>query len=90
MFLGPDKVRTMIKYDKFFELMRSKRVTTTQIRKYKIVSEATLQKMRHGGTGLSYDSLNRICAFLQCQPCDIMEYIEDEETNSWLYSLQKR
>ncbi len=74
----------MIVYDKFFALMKEKNIKTTDIRRYKIVSEATLQKMRHGNTGLSVDSLNRLCAFFNCQPSDLMEYVEDEQTNAWL------
>lgn len=80
----------MIKYDKFFALLKTKSVKAIDLRKHKIVSEATLQKMRHNETGLSYDSLNRICAFLQCQPADIMEYVEDEATSLWLAQLQEK
>ena len=86
---APKQPKHMIKYDKFFALMKAKNVKTTEIRKHKIVSEATLQKMRHGETGLSYDSLNRICAFLECQPADIMEYVEDEATNEWLAKIRE-
>lgn len=74
----------MIIYDKFFALMKDKNIKTTEIRRCGIVSEATLQKMRHGNTGLSADSLNRICAYFECQPSDIMEYVEDEKTAAWL------
>ena len=73
---------TMIKYDKFFALMKERNIKTTEIRRLKIVSEATLQKMRHGNTGLSYESLNRLCAFFNCQPSDLMEYVPDEQEDS--------
>ena len=80
----------MIKYDKFFALLKEKNIKTTEIRRLKIVSEATLQKMRHNETGLSYDSLNRLCAFLECQPADIMEYCEDEKTAAWLDAVRQQ
>ena len=53
----------MIVYNKFFELIKKRGITTTDIRKTGLVSEATLQKMRKGNAGLAYDSLNRLCAF---------------------------
>ena len=87
--MKPPTNLTMIVYDRFFALIKAKRVTTTMLRKHKVVSEATLQKMRHGGTGLSYDSLNRICAYLECQPADIMEFIDDEEVGAWLAKIRE-
>ena len=35
-----------IKFDKLFDLMREKGLTTYKIRKNKIISEGTLQKLR--------------------------------------------
>ena len=79
----------MINYDKFFTFIRINNIKLKDLRKHKIVSEATLQKMRHNCTGLSYDSLNRLCAFLNCQPGDIMEYVEDDTTNQWLATIRE-
>lgn len=73
----------MIVYDKFFDLLKKKGITTTDIRKTGLVSEATLQKMRRGNAGLAYDSLNRLCAFFACQPSDLFEYVPDQDVEAW-------
>lgn len=67
-----------IKYDKLFELMKEKELTTYRIRKDKIISEGTLQKLR-GGKAVSTESIVSLCKALNCQPGDIMEYVEDME-----------
>ena len=66
-----------MKYEKLFALMKERGLTTYRIRKEKIVSETTLQKLRKG-KAVSTDSIAALCAALGCQPGDIMEY-EDEK-----------
>lgn len=67
-----------IKFDRLFDLMREKGLTTYKIRKNKIISEGTLQKLRENGT-VSTESIVALCAALDCQPGDIMEYVPDEQ-----------
>ena len=67
-----------IKFDRLFDLMREKGLTTYKIRKNKIISEGTLQKLRENGT-VSTESISALCAALDCQPGDIMEYVPDEQ-----------
>jgi len=69
-----------IKFDKLFDLMREKGLTTYKIRKNKIISEGTLQKLRENGT-VSTESIATLCAALDCQPGDIMEYVPADEQN---------
>ena len=69
-----------IKFDKLFDLMREKGLTTYKIRKNKIISEGTLQKLRESGT-VSTESIAALCAALDCQPGDIMEYVPADEQN---------
>ena len=69
-----------IKFDKLFDLMREKGLTTYKIRKNKIISEGTLQKLRENGT-VSTESIDALCAALDCQPGDIMEYVPADEQN---------
>lgn len=53
--------------------------STYRIRKEKLLGEATLQCLREGKP-VSWDNISTICALLNCQPGDIMEYVpEDEE-----------
>lgn len=64
-------------YAKLFALMKEKGLSTYRIRKEKIISEGTLQKLRDSDT-VTTDSIAALCKALQCQPGDIMEYIDNE------------
>lgn len=66
-----------IKYDKLFRLLKERGVTTYQIRKEKIISESSLQKLREGKP-ISTSTIERMCDLLDCQPGDIMEYVKEE------------
>ena len=50
--------------------------TTYRIRIDKLLSESTIQKLRKG-EGVSWDNISTICRLLNCQPGDLMEYVED-------------
>lgn len=64
-----------IVYDKLLILMKEKGLTTYKIRKNKVISERTLQNIREG-KGITTDSIASLCEALECQPGDILEYIE--------------
>ena len=49
---------------------------TSKIRKDKIMGEAMLQKLR-AGQMVSWATLETICALLDCQPGDLLEYIPE-------------
>lgn len=51
---------------------------TTQLRKEKLLAESTIQQLRKGDL-VSWANISRICALLNCQPGDILEYCENEE-----------
>jgi putative transcriptional regulator len=67
-----------MKYDKLFDLMKEKGLTTYRIRKEHIITETTLQKLREG-KNVTTDSIASLCRALACQPGDIMEYWDDEK-----------
>lgn len=50
---------------------------TTKLRREKILAESTIQKIRSGEM-VSYPNIETLCRLLQCQPGDIMEYVDDE------------
>lgn len=52
--------------------------TSYKIRKEKLIGEAQLTKIRNGEIA-SKETLNTLCRLLQCQPGDILEYIDDTE-----------
>ena len=51
---------------------------TTYLRKNKILSESTIQKIRNKDTSLTLKNLDVICAMLKMQPGDVVEFIEKE------------
>lgn len=56
--------------------LKERGYSTYRIRKDKIFSESTLQAFR-SGTMVSYDTLEKLCELLGCQPGDILEYAEE-------------
>ncbi|MCM1440004.1 MAG: helix-turn-helix transcriptional regulator [Roseburia sp.] len=73
----------MIKYKiDILKELKEKGFTTTKIRKNKILSESTLQRIRDGKTSISCDSIGTICSMLQCQPGDILQNELTEEEKS--------
>jgi len=55
--------------------------STYRIRKEKLLAESTLQSLRDNKS-ISWDNIAAICALLDCQPGDIMEYVADDEANT--------
>lgn len=51
--------------------------SSTKIRNEKLMGQATLQQLRHGDL-VSWMNIETICRLLQCQPGDILEYVEEE------------
>ena len=66
------------KYDKLFKLLKIKGITTYKIRKENLISQSALTKMKTGDGNIDTRTLERLCSYLQCQPNDIMEYVNDE------------
>ena len=57
--------------------LKEKGLTTYQIRKEKLLSESTVQKLR-AGTGVSWEHIETLCRLLDCQPGDLIEYQSEE------------
>lgn len=58
--------------------LKEKGYTTYRIRKEKLLSESTVQKLRLGEY-VSMENLTTLCELLECQPGDIMEYVEEND-----------
>ena len=69
-------IKTEEKLVDILEELKTKGYTTYKLRKDKVIGEAQIQKIRTGEIA-SKETLNTICKVLQCQPGDILEYIED-------------
>lgn len=65
-------------YNKLFALLKEKGLTMYDLRKDKVVGTATLEKMRKSIGHVDTRSIESLCKYLNCQPGEIMEYIEEE------------
>ena len=67
-----------MKYEKLFALMKEKRLTTYRIRKENIISQSALTSLK-AGKSVTTDTIAALCKALDCQPGDIMEYVDESE-----------
>lgn len=51
---------------------------SSRIRSEKLMGQSTLQQLRKKEL-VSWANINRICTMLNCQPGDILEYVQDEK-----------
>ena len=58
------------------ESLKEKGLSTYKIRKEKLLSESTLQKLRNKQP-ISWENIESICKILQCQPSDLLFYKKD-------------
>jgi len=57
--------------------LKQKGYNTTKLRRERLLSESTIQKLREG-QGVAWSNLETICGLLRCQPGDIIEYKTEE------------
>lgn len=68
-----------VSYKKLFSLMESKGLKKYDLRKNGIHA-AIVDKLIKGGT-IDTTTISRLCALLNCQPGDIMEYVSDKNVD---------
>ena len=68
----------MLKY-KFDIIQRlgEKGYNPRKIRKDRILAESTMTKLRRK-QAISWENIDTICGLLQCQPGDLLEWIDDD------------
>ena len=66
-----------IKYDNLLHLLKDKGYTTYRIRKERLIGQGTLTALKNGTGGLDSKTIARLCKILECQPGDLMEYVDD-------------
>jgi putative transcriptional regulator len=59
------------------EALKEKGYTTYALRKEKLLSESTIQKLRVG-EGVAWDNLETLCKLLDCDISDLLEYIKED------------
>ena len=72
----------MIRYKiNVLQALREAGYTTYRLQKEKLISAATVQKIRTGNTSLSVEMVNIICDILKCQPGDLLEWYPADSEN---------
>lgn len=66
-----------IVYDKLLKKMDEQGITSYTIKKNNVIGQATLKKIKDGGD-IDTRTIAKLCKLLNCQPGDILEYVEDE------------
>ena len=67
-----------ISYRKLLEMFKEKGITSYTItKKDKIIGQATLKTIYEGGH-INTKTIEVLCEYLNCQPGDILEYVEDD------------
>ena len=63
-------------YDKLLKLMDDRGITSYTIKKDNVIGQATFKKIKDGGD-IDTRTIAKLCEYLNCQPGDIIEYVED-------------
>lgn len=67
----------MIVFDKLWDVMKEKGITTYQLREKCGIDSKTVRRLR-SNDNMETKTLNKLCAILGCRLEDIAEYIPDE------------
>jgi putative transcriptional regulator len=59
------------------EALKEKGFSSYTLRKDKLLSESTIQKLR-GGVAVSWENLETLCKLLDCDIGDILEYQKED------------
>ena len=65
-----------IKYYRLFDLLNRRNIKKTELMKMAKISSPTMAKLSKNEV-VQTSIISKICKALECQPADIMEYIED-------------
>ena len=56
--------------------LKEKGYTSTRIREEKLIGQSYLQQIRHGEL-VSWKTIDTICRLLNCQPGELVKYVDD-------------
>jgi DNA-binding Xre family transcriptional regulator len=62
-------------------MLKARNISIYRLKSDKVIGTATLDKIRKGEGHIDTRSIESLCRYLNCQPGDIMEYVEDNATN---------
>lgn len=65
-----------ISYNKLLKIFAERGITSYTIKKENVVGQSAWKKLHEGGH-IDTRTIDALCAYLKCQPGDMMEYVED-------------
>jgi DNA-binding Xre family transcriptional regulator len=68
----------MIKFDRLWETMKKRQISTYQLRENCGIDSKTVRRLR-ANDNIETKTLDKLCAVLQCRLEDIAEYVPDEQ-----------
>jgi len=66
-----------IMYDKLLRLLDENGYNSYKIKQTNLMGQATFTALKNGTGGLDAKTIGRLCAQFNCQPGDLMEYVEE-------------
>ncbi len=69
----------MIVFDRLWETMRKKNITTYTLREKCGIDSKTVRRLK-ANENIETKTLDKLCAVLSCRLEDIAEYVEDSES----------
>ena len=67
----------MIRFDKLWETMQKKQITTYQLREQCGIDSKTIRRLK-ANDNIETKTLNKLCSVLDCRLDEIAEYIPEE------------
>lgn len=68
----------MLRYKKdVIEALKDAGFSSYVIRKDALINQTALQKLREGRM-IAWEQFEKVCSLLNCQPGDLIEYVQDE------------
>ena len=62
------------------EIMKKRKVGLVELAEKVGITNANMSLLKNGKVrGVRFETLEKVCEILRCQPGDILEYVEDEE-----------
>ncbi|WP_195983761.1 helix-turn-helix transcriptional regulator [Clostridium sp. D33t1_170424_F3] len=66
----------MIVFNKLWDTMKAKGISTYVLREEYNVESRTIRRLR-ANQNVTTDTLNKLCKILDCELCDVAEYISE-------------
>ena len=71
----------MICFDRLWETMKKRKISTYQLREYCGIDSKTVRRLK-ANDNMETKTLNKLCEALNCSLEDIAEYIPDEQNSA--------